>query len=65
MGIARGADLEAMMSEACDLEAHHLCTRTRGVRELAPLTRTVLWRGVYAGDPALRGEFLAMRGVQQ
>jgi GTP cyclohydrolase I len=41
------------------LEAHHLCVEMRGVRETAPLTRTTVWRGNYANDPALRTEFLA------
>jgi GTP cyclohydrolase I len=41
------------------LEAHHLCTQMRGVRELLPLTRTSFWRGHYEHDPALRAEFLA------
>jgi GTP cyclohydrolase I len=41
------------------LEAHHLCTQMRGVRELQPLTRTSFWRGHYEHDPALRAEFLA------
>ncbi|HEV2458674.1 MAG TPA: GTP cyclohydrolase I [Ktedonobacterales bacterium] len=45
------------------LEAHHLCTQMRGVRETAPLTRTSRWRGEYATNPALREEFLAMCGV--
>jgi GTP cyclohydrolase I len=41
------------------VEAHHLCTQMRGVRELLPLTCTSFWRGHYEGDPALRAEFLA------
>jgi GTP cyclohydrolase I len=44
---------------AAYLEAHHLCTQMRGVRELSPLTRTSVWRGHYEGDAALRAEFLA------
>ncbi|HVC82886.1 MAG TPA: GTP cyclohydrolase I, partial [Chloroflexota bacterium] len=43
--------LEAMMQPhgvAVYLEAQHLCTQMRGVREIAPLTRTTLWRGEYA-----------------
>jgi GTP cyclohydrolase I len=40
------------------LEAHHLCTQMRGVREVLPLTRTSFWRGQYETDPALRAEFL-------
>jgi GTP cyclohydrolase I len=41
------------------LEAHHMCTQMRGVRELAPYTRTSFWRGHYEHDAALRAEFLA------
>jgi GTP cyclohydrolase I len=41
------------------LEAHHLCMEMRGVRETAPITRTTVWRGNYANDPALRSEFMA------
>lgn len=41
------------------LQAHHLCVEMRGVREIAPLTRTTVWRGNYANDPAIRNEFLA------
>ena len=40
------------------LQAHHLCVEMRGVREMAPLTRTMVWRGHYADDPSLRAEFL-------
>ena len=39
------------------LEAHHLCTQMRGVRELSPQTSTTFWRGAYEKDPALRSEF--------
>jgi len=39
------------------LEARHLCMEMRGVRETAPNTRTTVWRGYYAEDPALRAEF--------
>ncbi|HEX9035432.1 MAG TPA: GTP cyclohydrolase I [Ktedonobacterales bacterium] len=45
------------------LEAQHLCTEMRGVREAAPVTRTTVWRGQYANDPALRAEFMAACGV--
>jgi len=54
--------LETMMHPhgvAVYLEAHHLCMEMRGVRETAPLTRTTVWRGHYADDPALRAEFMA------
>jgi GTP cyclohydrolase IA len=52
--------LDAMLHPhgvAVYLEAHHLCVEMRGVREMAPLTRTTVWRGYYADDPSLRSEF--------
>jgi GTP cyclohydrolase I len=60
--------LEAMLQPhgvAVYLDAHHLCTQMRGVRETVPLTRTTFWRGEYADNAALRAEFLAMCGVRQ
>lgn len=45
------------------LEAHHLCVEMRGVREIAPLTRTTVWRGAYATDPNLRAEFFTACGL--
>jgi GTP cyclohydrolase I len=59
--------LEAMLQPhgvAVYLDAHHLCTQMRGVRETQPLTRTTFWRGAYANDPELRSEFLAICGVR-
>jgi GTP cyclohydrolase I len=47
------------------LEAHHLCTQMRGVRETAPMTRTTVWRGYYADDPALRAEFFIAAGLER
>jgi GTP cyclohydrolase I len=47
------------------LEAHHLCMEMRGVRETAPMTRTTVWRGHFAEDPALRAEFLTACGLQR
>jgi GTP cyclohydrolase I len=47
------------------LEAHHLCTEMRGVRESSPLTRTTAWRGAYDADPALRAEFFTACGLQR
>jgi len=35
----------------------------RGVREVAPLTRSTVWRGYYSTDPALRAEFLVAAGL--
>ncbi len=47
------------------LEAYHLCTQMRGVRENAPTTRTTFWRGAYDEDPALRAEFYATSGLSR
>ncbi len=41
------------------IEARHLCVEMRGVKEMAPVTRTTFWRGNYDTDPALRAEFLS------
>lgn len=46
------------------LEAHHLCTQMRGVREDSPMTRTTAYRGTYENDAALRGEFLDLSGLR-
>jgi len=59
--------LDALMQPhgvAVYLDAHHLCTQMRGVREPASLTRTTFWRGHYADNPALRAEFLTICGVR-
>jgi GTP cyclohydrolase IA len=45
------------------LEAKHLCTQMRGVRESAPLTRTTFWRGEYESSGALRAEFFVACGL--
>jgi GTP cyclohydrolase IA len=49
---------------AVSLQAHHLCTQMRGVRELQPTTRTAVWRGEYAADPNIRREFLQLMGTR-
>lgn len=59
--------LEAMLQPhgvAVYLEAQHLCTQMRGVREEAPYTKTTFWRGLYDEDPALRAEFLTACGIR-
>jgi GTP cyclohydrolase IA len=43
---------------AVHLEAVHLCTQMRGVREEGSSTWTSFWRGVYEDDPELRQSFL-------
>lgn len=58
--------LESMMRPhgvAVYLRAKHMCVEMRGVREISPATRTTVFRGVYADDPALRSEFLNICGV--
>jgi GTP cyclohydrolase I len=60
--------LEAMLGAhgtAVYLDAQHLCTQMRGVREHEPTTRTTAYRGAYAADPALRAEFFTMAGIGQ
>jgi GTP cyclohydrolase I len=47
------------------LEANHLCVEMRGVREIAPKTRTTVWRGQYAQDASLRSEFFAACGIRR
>lgn len=43
---------------AVHLEAVHLCTQMRGVREEQSRTWTSFWRGTYENDPSIREEFL-------
>ena len=60
--------LETMLKPhgvAVYLEAHHLCTQMRGVREIAPMTRTTVWRGYYATEPTLRNEFFVTSGLNK
>lgn len=59
--------LESMLQPhgvAVYLEAQHLCTQMRGVREASAITRTTNWRGFYDANPVLRSEFLAMSGLR-
>jgi len=58
--------LEALMRPhgvAVFMRAKHMCVEMRGVREISPATRTTVFRGVYADDPALRAEFLNVCGI--
>jgi GTP cyclohydrolase IA len=43
---------------AVHLEAAHLCTQMRGVREERSRTWTSFWRGTYETEPEIRREFL-------
>jgi GTP cyclohydrolase I len=47
---------------AVHLQAVHLCTQMRGVREEHSKTVTTFWRGRYTDDPEIRREFLAEIG---
>ncbi len=58
--------LEALLGAhgtAVVLEAQHLCTQMRGVREHEPTTRTTAYRGAYVADPSLRAEFFTLTGI--
>lgn|SRR5574338_516793 len=57
-------DMLAAHGVAVYLEAEHLCTQIRGVREREPVTRTTAFRGVYERDPALRSEFYDLAGLR-
>ncbi|TAH48411.1 MAG: GTP cyclohydrolase I [Chloroflexota bacterium] len=60
--------LEAMLKPhavGVYLEANHLCMQMRGVREAAPMTRSMVWRGYYATDPALRDDFMVAAGLHR
>jgi len=46
------------------LDAAHLCTQMRGVRDTEARTRTTFWRGNYENEPELRAEFLRICGAQ-
>ena len=66
MGVEIIDTLESMLEAhgvAVHLEAVHLCTQMRGVRETESKTRTTFWRGFYADDPALRAEFQRLCGI--
>jgi len=55
--------LEGMMKPrgiAVLLRAKHMCVEMRGVREISPVTRTTVFRGVYADACELRAEFLSI-----
>ena len=53
------AELMEPHGVAVHLEAVHLCTQMRGVREEHSKTTTSVWRGGYTDNPELRREFLA------
>ncbi len=59
--VARALDaIVGARGTAVLIEATHLCTRMRGVRDACARTTTTTWRGFYAESPELRAEFLAL-----
>jgi GTP cyclohydrolase IA len=59
------AELTGAHGVAVYLEAEHLCTRMRGVREHDSRTRTTAYRGVYEAEPSLRAEFREIGAIGQ
>jgi GTP cyclohydrolase I len=57
------ASLTGAHGVAVFLEAEHLCTQMRGVRELESRTCTTAYLGVYERDPSLRAEFREIAGI--
>ena len=47
------------------MEAVHLCTQMRGVKEIESKTRTSFWRGNYESDPELRAGFFRLCGLSR
>ncbi len=45
------------------VQADHMCTRTRGIRDHGSRTRTTAYRGVYERDGGLRSEFREIAGI--
>lgn len=62
--IARAlGDMLGAHGVAVYMQADHLCTQMRGVREQSAMTRTTAYRGVYERDPDLRAEFFRIAGI--
>ena len=59
------AELTQPHGVAVYMEAHHLCTQMRGVREVEPMTRTTAFRGGFETNAALRAEFYDLAGLQR
>src|SRR5665811_1172787 len=59
------ANLTEPHGVAVYMEAHHLCTQMRGVREVQPITRTTAFIGAYEGNSSLRSEFYDLAGLQR
>jgi GTP cyclohydrolase IA len=62
--IARAlAEMLGAHGVAVYMQADHLCTQMRGVREQSAMTRTTAYRGVYERDADLRAEFFRIAGI--
>jgi GTP cyclohydrolase IA len=59
------AELTQPHGVAVYMDAHHLCTQMRGVRELHPMTRTTAFTGAYTTNASLRSEFYDLAGLQR
>ncbi len=57
-------EMTAPHGVAVYMEAHHLCTQMRGVREMNPMTRTTTFTGAYETDASLRAEFFQLAGIE-
>jgi GTP cyclohydrolase I len=65
-----GLEVASALTEIVDahgvavyLDAAHLCTQMRGVRDSEARTRSTHWRGSYEEQPELRSEFLRICGA--
>jgi len=58
-------DITSPHGVAVYMEAHHLCTQMRGVREVHPMTRTTAFRGAYETNPSLRAEFYHLADLER
>ena len=57
------ATLTGAHGVAVYVEAEHLCTQMRGVREIESRTRTTAYLGAYEHDASLRSEFRDIAGI--
>jgi GTP cyclohydrolase I len=59
------ADITSPHGVAVYMEAHHLCTQMRGVREVHPMTRTTAFSGIYETNSEMRSEFYHLAGLER
>ncbi|MGH7862895.1 MAG: GTP cyclohydrolase I [Candidatus Dormibacteraceae bacterium] len=59
--VANGlAEILEARGVAVHLEATHLCTQMRGVKDTETRTQTTTWRGAFGADSGLRDQFLLL-----